>query len=327
MSQRFGNWRKYAREGSAALALVMLLVVVGMVAPSFFTVANLRDLVLGNLPVFIVAAGMTILIIAGHIDISVGAQFACASVAAGWLAKSGLPVWLLIPLIAVFGGLIGALNGLLVARFNMPSIVVTLAMMVALRDSLRWITAGEWVQGLPGDFQWFGLGQTAGEWMIMLTAAAICGFFMWSLANLSSGRAIYAVGSDREAARLAGIAPVRVIFFSFTLMGLLTGIAALLNSIRFAEVQGNAGVGLELKAIAAVVVGGTAIRGGRGMVAGTVLGVALLGTISTALTFVGVSAFWEKAVQGAIILAAVASDVLFTGKFRVKALQTEQAKA
>ncbi len=150
---------------------------------------------------------------------------------------------------------------------------------------------------------------------------------MWSLANLASGRTIYAVGSDMEAARLAGISPVKVIFFAFTLMGLLTGVAALLNSIRFAEVQGNAGVGLELKAIAAVVVGGTAIRGGKGTIAGTLLGVALLGTIATALTFVGVSAFWEKAVQGAIILAAVASDAFFAGKVKVKALQIGQAKA
>ncbi len=172
MTQGSGIWRKYAREGSVALALMLLLAVVGAVAPSFFTLANLRDLVLGNLPVFIVAVGMTILIIAGQIDISVGAQFACASVVAGWLAKSGVPVWLLIPLIGIFGALLGALNGLLVARFSMPSIVVTLAMMVALRDLLRWITAGEWVQGLPADFQWFGIGQTAGEWLLILSAAA-----------------------------------------------------------------------------------------------------------------------------------------------------------
>jgi rhamnose transport system permease protein len=110
---------------------------------------------------------------------------------------------------------------------------------------------------------------------------------------------------------LAGIHPQRVTFSVFVLLGAFTALAALLNSIRFAEIQGNAGVGLELKAIAAVVVGGTAISGGRGTIVGTLIGVALLGTIGTALTFAGINPFWEKAIQGAIILAAVCSDVIW----------------
>jgi rhamnose transport system permease protein len=134
--------------------------------------------------------------------------------------------------------------------------------------------------------------------------------FGWAVRNLAAGRAVYAVGSDAEAARLAGINPQRVVFTSFVLMGVLVGLAALLNATRFSIVPSNAGIGLELKAIAAVVVGGTAITGGRGSILGTLIGVALLGTIGTALTFVGINPFWEKAIQGAIILAAVVSDVL-----------------
>jgi rhamnose transport system permease protein len=130
------------------------------------------------------------------------------------------------------------------------------------------------------------------------------------LRNLRAGRAIHAVGSDAEAARLAGIEPPRVVFGVFVLMGALVGLAALLNATRFASVPGNAGGGLELKAIAAVVVGGTAITGGRGRLAGTLIGVALLGTIGTALTFAGINPFWEKAIQGAIILAALVMDVV-----------------
>jgi rhamnose transport system permease protein len=124
------------------------------------------------------------------------------------------------------------------------------------------------------------------------------------------GRSLYAVGSDAEAARLAGINPQRVVFTTFVLMGALVGLAALLNAMRFSIVPSNAGIGLELKGIAAVVVGGTAITGGRGSIIGTLIGVALLGTIGTALTFVGINPFWEKAIQGAIILAAVVSDVV-----------------
>jgi rhamnose transport system permease protein len=138
--------------------------------------------------------------------------------------------------------------------------------------------------------------------------------FAWVLRNLRAGRAIYAVGSDGEAARLAGIEPRRVVFGVFVLMGGLTGLAALLNAVRFSTVPGNSGAGLELKAIAAVVVGGTAITGGRGRLVGTLIGAALLGTIGTALTFVGVNPFWEKAIQGAIILAALVADVVL-GRF------------
>jgi rhamnose transport system permease protein len=192
----------------------------------------------------------------------------------------------------------------------MPSIVVTLALMVAWRDGLRWLTEGTWVQDLPKNFQWFGLGQAIGQVIVFGVALLVLIAFGWALRNLSAGRSIYAVGSDAEAARLAGINPKRVVFITFVFMGALVGLASLLSAIRFSIVPSNAGVGLELKAIAAVVVGGTAITGGRGSIIGTLIGVALLGTIGTALTFVGINPFWEKAIQGGIILAAVVSDVL-----------------
>jgi rhamnose transport system permease protein len=301
---------RYKREISAALAYVALLAAVGVIAPSFFSAANLRDLALNNAPVLIVAIGMTMVILAGEIDISVGSQFAVASVAAGWLAKSGVPVLLLPPCLLAIGAAMGAFNGLLIGRLGLPSIIVTLAMLVAWRDGLRWTTEGAWVQDLPANFQWFGLGQSAGQWLIVVAALALLASFSWMLRNLRAGRAIHAVGSDAEAARLAGIEPPRVVFGVFALMGALVGLAALLNATRFASVPGNAGGGMEMKAIAAVVVGGTAITGGRGRLAGTLIGVALLGTIGTALTFAGINPFWEKAIQGAIILAALVMDVV-----------------
>jgi rhamnose transport system permease protein len=303
---KLGN---YKRELSAALAFAALLTAVGIVAPSFFSAANLRDLALNNAPVLLIATGMTMVILVGEIDISVGSQFAVCSIAAGLLAKNGVPVPLLLPLVVVIGALMGSVNGLLVGWLRLPSIIVTLAMLVAWRDALRWVTEGAWVQNLPANFQWFGLGQGLGQWLIVLLALFVLVAFSWILRNLGVGRAIYAVGSDKEAARLAGIEPPRVIFGVFALMGALVGLAALLNAVRFSAVPGNAGLGLELKAVAAVVVGGTAITGGRGTLVGTLIGVALLGTIGTALTFAGINPFWEKAIQGAIILAALVSDV------------------
>ena len=132
----------------------------------------------------------------------------------------------------------------------------------------------------------------------------------WGLRNLAAGRAVYAVGSNREAARLAGINVPAVTFWVFTVAGALTGLAALLNAVRFNQIPSNTGIALEMRVIAAVVVGGAFITGGRGTVLGTVLGVTLLGAISPALVFLGVTAYWERAIQGAIILAAVAIDAV-----------------
>jgi rhamnose transport system permease protein len=128
--------------------------------------------------------------------------------------------------------------------------------------------------------------------------------------NLSAGRAVYATGSNEDAARLAGLNTAAVKCAVFTAAGALTGLAALLNSVRFNQIPTNAGLGLEMKVIAAAIVGGAAIRGGQGTLMGTLLGVILLGAIGPALTFLGVSAYWERALQGAIILAAVAIDAL-----------------
>jgi len=300
---------RYKREISAAIAYVVLLIVVGIVAPSFFNGGNLRDLIINNAPTLLIAIGMTLVILVGQIDISVGSQFAVCSIAAGFLAKTGMPLPLLFLCVMLTGVAVVALNGVLIGWLRLPSIIVTLAMLVTWRDALRWTTEGAWVQDLPANFQWFGLGQQAGELFIVALALIIFVGFAWILRNMVAGRKIYAVGSDAEAARLAGISSQRIVFWVFAIMGALTGIAALLNAVRFSAIPGNSGVGLELKAIAAVVVGGTAISGGRGTLIGTLIGVALLGTIGTALTFVGINPFWEKAIQGAIILAALVSDV------------------
>jgi len=300
---------RYKREISAAAALGVLLVIVAIVAPSFFSPGNFRDLVINNVPTLIVAIGMTLVILVGQIDISVGSQFAVCSVAAGVLAKTGMPMPFVLVGVILIGALMGGLNGTLVGWLRLPSIIVTLAMLVMWRDALRWITEGAWVQDLPENFQWFGLGQRAGEFTIVVIALILFAAFAWSLRNLIIGRKVYAVGSDAEAARLAGINSPTVVFWVFVIMGSLVGVAAMLNAVRFSSIPGNSGMGLELKAIAAVVVGGAAITGGRGTMIGTLIGVALLGTIGTALTFVGINPFWEKAIQGAIILAALASDV------------------
>ena len=194
------------------------------------------------------------------------------------------------------------------AYLRVPSIVVTLAAMVALRDGLRWATQGAWVDDLPAGFQWLGLSQSTYPFMVLLVAVALASSFAYGLRNVAAGRAVYATGSNPEAARLSGIHPSRVKFSVFAILGTLTALAAVLNSVRFNQIPSNAGLGLEMKVIAAVVIGGASITGGKGTILGTVLGVILLGAIGPALIFLGVGAYWEESIHGAIILAAILID-------------------
>lgn len=319
--------KRWRRELSAAVACVALLAWVAVSAPAFYGSINLRDIALNNAATLIVATGMTLVILVGEIDISVGSQFAVCSVVAGWLAKSGVPMSLLPLALVVVGAGMGALNGALVGALGLPSIIVTLAMYVVWRDGLRWLTEGAWVQDLPATFQWFGLNAVTARWLIVGCALALLIAFAWGLNQLRAGRALFAVGSDAEAARLAGIEPRRVTVIVFIVMGALVGLAALLNAVRFNSIPSNAGTGLELKVIAAVVVGGAAITGGRARLLGTLLGVALLGMIGTALSFLGINPFWEQAIQGAIILAALASDAALDRFTRLSAHVRPVARA
>ncbi len=308
-----------ARERAAALVLGALLAILAIAAPGFFSPDNLRDILMANAAVLIIALGMTLVVLTGEVDVSVGATFAVCAVVAGTLARDGLGMPAAVTAAIFVGATIGFLNGALVGAMGLPSIVVTLAMLAILRDGLRWITEGAWVRDLPSAFQWFGFDQVTGRIIVIGSAVILTALAGWLLRSIAGGRAIYATGSNRESAHLAGLAPTAVIVSVFVACGVLTAIAAVLNAVRFAEVQGAVIGGLELKVIAAVIVGGVAIRGGRGSIAGAVLGVALLGTIGTGLTFLGISAYWERALQGAIILAAIASDRLTAGRARSQA--------
>jgi rhamnose transport system permease protein len=296
------------REISVALSILALSIVMAFLRPAYFSTENLNDLLLANLPVMVIAIGMTLIVLTGEIDISVGSAFAVCSVAAGVFAKLGFPIALVAMATCLTGAVIGIVNGALVAYVRVPSIVITLATMVALRDGLRWLTQGAWIQDLPAGFQWFGASQSAYPFVAIGILLGLQISIAWGMRHLAAGRAIYATGSNQGAARLAGFDTARVKLSVFIAGGALTAIAALLNSVRFNQIPSNAGLGLEMKVIAAVVVGGAAIRGGRGTFTGTLLGVVLLGVIGPALTFLGVSAYWERALQGAIILAAVAVD-------------------
>ena len=301
---------RYKRELSVALAYVLVLLILAVFAPSFYIGDEPRAILVNSAAMLVAAVGMTLVILSRNIDISIGSQISLCAVVAGLAARAGVPMPLAALAAVATGATLGALNGVLVAGLGLPSIVVTLATLFIFRQGLLWARQGAFVSGLPANFQWLGLGQDAGQIVILGVAAGVFVLFALGLRFVAAGRAVYATGSDPEAARLAGIRPRRVVFAVFVTMGALAGLAALLSAVCLPQVDPKMGDGKELEVIAAVVVGGVAISGGRGSLVGPLLGVLLLGTIGPALVFLGAEAHWAKAIQGAIILVAVASEAL-----------------
>ena len=305
--------KKHFRELSVAAALAVLLIVLAVIAPSFYDPQPLLSLSAGSAANLVIACGMALVIIGRQIDISVGSMFAVCSVCAGLLASMHWPLIAVIAASVVIGAVFGAFNGALVAGLGLPSIVVTLATMVTWREGLRWLRQGEFVN-LPNGTQWFGLSQAAGQWTIVGIALLTLAGLAVATKHASAGRFIYAVGSDAEVARLSGIPPRLTTFLVFVFMGALVGLAAMMNLVQSPQVDPQSGTGLELKVIAAAVVGGVAISGGRGNLWGVFAGLLLLACISPALTHLHVQAYWEKAIQGLIILLAVVAEGVRTRK-------------
>lgn len=301
---------RYKRELAVALAYALLLLILAMFARSFYFTTEPREILVNNGPTLVLAVGMTLIILTRNIDISIGSQFSLCAVVAGLLAQGGVPMPLAFAAAIGTGAVLGGVNGVLVAGLGLPSIVVTLAMLFILQQSLSWWRGGAFISDLPPTFQWLGLEHTNGQRLIVGVAAAVFVVFAVGLRFLAAGRAVYATGSDFEAARLAGLRPRRVVFAVFVVMGALTGLASMLGAIQLGQIDPKMGEGKELEVIAAAVVGGVAVSGGRGTLLGVLIGVLLLGTIRSALQFLDVDAHWARAIQGAIILVAVASEVL-----------------
>jgi rhamnose transport system permease protein len=304
---------KYSREITVAGALGLLLLALGIFAPNFFELQPLLSRTTSQMPALVAAIGITLVIITRQIDISIGAQFSMCAVVAGIVAAAGMSLPVAVLAAVGTGDAMGAFNGLLVAWLGLPSIVVTLATMVTWNELLRLWQQGR-LMNLPAGFQWFGLSQSTGQSIVIAVAVALLLFAAWAMKNLAAGRYVYAVGTDAEAARLAGINPKWTTFGVFVLMGALAGIASVLNLVQSPQVQPNAGDGLELKVIAAAVVGGVAITGGRGNLWGVLLGLLLLANVNPALTHFHQPPYWERAIQGLVILLAVIADGLKRSK-------------
>jgi rhamnose transport system permease protein len=304
---------KYSREITVAGALLLLFGALAILAPNFFEMQPLLSRFTAQMPALVAAIGITLVIITRQIDISIGAQFSMCAVVAGVVAAAGMPLGVAMLAAVATGIVMGAFNGLLVAWLGLPSIVVTLATMVTWNEALRLWQQGR-LMSLPAGIQWFGMSQATGQGIVMCLSLVLLVLFAWAMRKLAIGRYVYATGTDAEAARLAGINPRWMTFGVFALTGALAGIAAVLNMVQSPQVQPNAGDGLELKVIAAAVVGGVAITGGRGNLWGVLLGLMLLVNVNPALTHFHQPPYWERAIQGLVILLAVVGDGLRRGK-------------
>lgn len=298
-----------SQEMALAISLIVLFVVVGASSPRYIEGRNINSILQGNAYVAVAAIGMTMVIISGNIDISVGSLIGVLAVVSGTLAVNGAPVWIAWLAALLLGGLVGAVNGFLVAYLRIPAIVVTLGMLSILKGGLIIATNGAWISDLPPDFflsQMRPLGIPMPVYfMVVLTILAA----LW-MRYSAFGRSIYAVGGNAEAARLSGIPVRRVILRVFILNGVIVGISSVMYSTQLSIIQSTVPPNLELLIITASVVGGVSILGGTGTVIGSTLAAILLSAIGSALIFINVSAYWLRAVQGTLILVTVLIDLL-----------------
>jgi ribose/xylose/arabinose/galactoside ABC-type transport system permease subunit len=307
---------------SLSLFIIALFVAASIKDRSFLSLKNLLDIAVNSSYVAIAALGMFVVILSGQIDVSVGAILAVTSTVAGALSKQGLPVF--VPILAALatGSALGMLNGSIVVGLGIHSIVATLGTLSIYRGLLIYFTHGGWIIGIPDSLQFLGRGSIGGFPIAVVFTLVIFLLIAWVLRYTRLGRDIYALGSNSESARLAGIRVRRVQLIPFLLNGALVGLAGVIFAGRFGTVQPNTGQGFELIVIAAVVVGGANIFGGSGASAGTVLGALLVSVMGTLLIFFSVNAFWEEAVQGGIILFSVAYYTIRQNRTVVRGITT-----
>lgn len=296
------------RSWGLAIALVAIGAALAIAHPGFLTVPNLLNVARQISINGILAVGVTLVLLTGGVDLSLGSVVALAGVVAASMAHPNqYPLLVPIGLGVSAGALCGATNGLLVTRGRVPSFIATLGMMTAARGLALVVANGRPVSNLSQDFTWLGgdLGR------VPIPALVLVGLALGTsvvLNKLRLGRHLYAVGGNAEAARAAGINVTAVRMFAYTACGALAGVAGVVLAARITTGQPNAGVGYELDAIAAVVIGGTSLSGGVGRVGGTILGALLVGVINNGLDLMNVSSYYQAIVKGVIIVGAVWLD-------------------
>ena len=312
-----GSWSRSAqglmRESGIALALVLLVAAFAMMSPLFLTPGNISNILTQIAINVCLAVGMTFVILIGGIDLSVGSVMAFCAVVAGTVLKlDGLSVGMAITLAVLVsmacGVACGLVNGMISSFWAVPSFIVTLGMLnIARGAALQWTDARS-IYEFPNEFNDFGTATVLGIPALFLVALAMVVVGWLVLTRTVFGRLIYAIGNNEEAVRLAGH---NVLFYkiaAFTIGGAAVGVAAVLYMTRLTVASPILGIGFELNAIAAVIIGGTSLNGGRGSIIGTLLGACIIGVLANGLVLVGVSDFIRQMITGGVIILAVVLD-------------------
>jgi rhamnose transport system permease protein len=308
-----------SREIAVAAVLVVLVLLTTLKNPSFVLSSDgWRDLLLTPSLLLLLAIGQTVVIVTRNVDLSVGSTLGLTAYLTGklFVAHPGLPVVAVFVVGLLFGAVLGLVNGVLVSVFKVPALVITLGTLYIYRGIfLTWAGSNRInASDLPEAFNRLGTEQILTIPVLTIIAAVVLAAVGYYLHTARSGRELYAIGSDPDAAHLYGLPVRRRILAAFVISGALAGLAGVFYAARYGTVSSGAGLGMELQAVGAAVIGGVAIFGGSGTVWGAALGAFLLVTINRALPIVGISDFWQQAVVGALIIAAIALDRVLSAR-------------
>ncbi len=304
--------KEWLIEQKSLIALLFLIVVVSFLNPNFFTVDNLMNILRQTSVNAIIAVGMTLVILTGGIDLSVGSVLALCGAFAASLIAIEVPVLIAIPTALFSGAALGALSGFIIAKGKVQAFIATLVTMTLLRGVTMVYTDGRPISTGFTDtadaFAWFGTGYMFGipvpVWLMAIVFAAV-----WYLLNHTRfGRYVYASGGNESATRLSGINVDKVKIGVYSICGVLAALAGVIVTSRLSSAQPTAGMGYELDAIAAVVVGGTSLLGGRGKIMGTLIGALIIGFLNNALNLLDVSSYYQMIAKAVVILLAVLVD-------------------
>lgn len=305
------NTMKYMSELTTVIALIILMAVITIINSNFLTANNLLNLLLRVTSNALIAFGMTFVILTGGIDLSVGSILALSSALTAGLLGSGMPVTLAILISLILGCILGMMNGLLISYGKLAPFIVTLATMTIFRGATLVYTNGNPItKGLSDTFlfQFLGQGYIVGIPFPVIIMFIVFIVLYVLLHKTAFGKSVYAIGGNEKAAYISGVKLNKVKIIIYSISGMMASISGLIITSRLSSAQPTAGASYEMDAIAAVVLGGTSLSGGKGRILGTLIGALIIGVLNNGLNIIGVSAFWQQVVKGVVILIAVLID-------------------
>ncbi|MBM7834189.1 ribose ABC transporter permease [Clostridium sardiniense] len=302
------NYKEYLDKYKSLIGLVLLCIIITFVTPSFLTVANITNVFTQVSVNAIIAVGMTFVILTGGIDLSVGSTLAISGALGASIIKSTNNIFLAIIVAAVVGIAIGLVNGILIAKGKLQAFIVTLATMTIFRGATLVFTNGTPISKLPESFLKIGNAKLGFIPVPVIITIVIAAISIYILSQTRFGRYLYALGGNEESAKLSGINTDKIKVLTYVVSGFVSAIAGVIITSRIGSASPNAGVGFELDAIAAVVIGGTSLAGGEGKISGTIIGALIIGVLNNGLNLMNVSPFYQSIVKGLVILIAVLLD-------------------